>query len=69
MNYFTKKILIFIAILFSFAFVSLQAQAPVVDGFVDTIYYSNGYVIDYVGFYASAKASLYVLDDVSIDPN
>ena len=42
---------------------------PVLDGLLDDAYVSHGYSIDYEGFYPQATATLYVLDDTSVDAN
>ncbi|MGD2085470.1 MAG: C25 family cysteine peptidase [Candidatus Aminicenantes bacterium] len=45
------------------------AQAPNLDGQLDSIYFSHGYSIDYDGFYPGANATLYVIDNTSVDAN
>ena len=43
--------------------------APVLDGAIDSVYLSNALGRDFVGYDKGADATLYVLDDVSIDPD
>lgn len=43
--------------------------SPVLDGLLDGVYLSHGYTIDYEGFYPQATATLYVLDNTSVDAN
>ncbi|MCH7663960.1 MAG: hypothetical protein IH859_08865, partial [Chloroflexi bacterium] len=54
-----------------FIFLSLiptQAAAPpTLDGLIDTVYYSNGYSIDYEGFFPEARATFRYIDDTSVD--
>ena len=67
-GYGIKAVLFFvIALTWLVSAPALAQSAPTLDGLVDDVYYSHGYVLDYVGFYASAQASLYVLDNTTID--
>jgi hypothetical protein len=74
-GYHHRVSVLFIYISFGFIILSGGASAafaqspPNLDGLVDNVYISHGYSIDYDGFYPQAKATLYVLDDASIDAN
>lgn len=46
---------------------ALAAGPPILDGLVDDVYLSHGYAINYEGFYPEASATLYVIDDTSVD--
>ena len=69
-GYGIKAVLFFVIALIGLVSAPALAQsAPTLDGFVDEVYYSHGYSVDYAGFYPEARAVLYVLDDTSIDAN
>jgi hypothetical protein len=69
-SYFKFNIfLILITALTGFMQVPAFAQAPTLDGQLDSVYLSHGYSIDYDGFYPGANATLYVIDNTSIDAN
>ena len=48
---------------------SKLSAAPVLDGVLDAEYFSHGRSYDYESFVPEGTARLYVIDDVSIDPN
>lgn len=57
----------FISVLIGDGPIAFAAGPPILDGLVDDVYLSDGYSIDYEGFYAQARATLYIIDDTSVD--
>jgi len=62
-------IFIFFLLVAAWGNTKAYAQAPTLDGQLDSVYFSHGYSIDYDGFYPGANATLYVIDNTSIDAN
>ena len=58
----TLAIFVYLSLVPTFA-----ATPPTLDGLIDSVYFSDGYSIDYEGFYPEARATFRFIDDTGVD--